>query len=100
MNIDRIDITEKNNLIVILPKQNKLIIEERTKDISDEKIEDLIRIIRTWNKEYFNSKLMDGEKFEITIYSDGKEDTIRGIIGLPNNYEEFSKYIRSLYDIR
>lgn len=99
MNIDRIDITENNKLLAILPKKNKVIIEDRIKDISTEKIEELIRIIRTWDNKYYNSKI-DGNTFEIRIHYDGKTDIISGLAGLPRNYEEFAKYIRSLYDIR
>ncbi len=99
MNIDKIEVMENGKNFIILPKIKKVLINDITKDIDEERIKDFIRIIRTWKSEYYSPGI-DGNKFEINVYYDGKIDTIRGNRGVPNNYEEFSDFIRSIYDNR
>ncbi len=100
MNIDKIEILVNDISFTILPKENKLIKKDKITTISDEEISYLISIIRTWKSNYYNNKYFDGNVFEIKVHSNDKVDIIRGTRNLPENYEEFSKLVRSLYGRR
>lgn len=97
MNIDMIEVIENNIKFVIFPKKEKVLIKGNYYPISKEKIDELIRIIRTWDSEYDTSGYLDGNYFEVNVYYDGKVDRMRGKRGMPNNYEEFANYVRSIY---
>ena len=97
MDIDMIEVMENNIKFVIFPKKGKVLIEGNYYPIEEEKINKLIRIISTWDSEYSGLGL-DGNKFEVSIYYEGKVDRMRGMRGMPSNYEEFVNYVRSIYD--
>ena len=100
MNIDKIEITENNISFVILPSEKKVYLEGKYYDITESEIDNLIRIIRTWDSEYVNNDYFDGNRFRINIYYEGKVDCIKGVRGYPDNYEEFTKFVRSIYERR
>ena len=100
MNIDKIEVTENDKYFVIYPKEKTVYINDKKYDIELEKIKELIRIIRLWDNEYYNSSYFDGNNFEIVIYFDDKKETIKGTRSTPQNYEDFSNMIRSIYDRR
>ena len=97
MNIDKIHILINDIELSIYPKTNKLIRHNEEVNITDEKIDDLIRIIRGWKSNYYSDKGFDGNMFTIEILSNGKLDTIKGIRKLPDNFDEFKKFVRDLY---
>ena len=100
MNIDKIEVSENNIYFVIYPKKKEVVINGETSIIEEEKINELIRIVRTWNHEYYDSGYTDGNRFEVIIHYNGKEDVMRGVRGLPENYESFSSLVRSIYGRR
>ena len=55
MTIDKIDIMENEIFISIYPKINEMEIEGKIYPIDDETIENLLRILRTWDNEYINN---------------------------------------------
>ena len=97
MNIDMIEVIENNNKFVIFPKKGRVLIDGNYYPIDEGKIEDLIRIIRTWDSEYGATGSLDGNYFEVCVYYDGKVDRMRGKRGMPSNYEEFANFVRSIY---
>lgn len=64
--------------------------------ITNEKIEELLSIIRTWNNEYDASNMIDSEKFLICIKSREKEEIIKSHGNLPINYDQFKNWVGDL----
>lgn len=79
----------KNNLVTINNKQ---------KNISNEKIYELFRIIRNWKDFYESSNIIDSEKFTIKIISQNTVDTIIGDGTYPDNYMEFKNWVGNIYE--
>lgn len=97
MNIDMIEVIENNLRFIIYPKKKQVLINNAYYPITEEKIQELISIISTWDNEYGASRQIDGNYFEVNVHYDGKIDTMRGIRGMPKNYEKFANYVRSIY---
>ncbi len=98
MKIDMIEVMENNRHFIIFPKKEKVLIDDEYYPIEKEKIENLIKIICAWDNDYVSSESLDGNYFEVSVYYDGKVDRMRGMRGIPSNYEEFVNYVRSIYD--
>ena len=81
------------NIFIDIPN-NKIIINNQKKEITKEKIYDLLRIIRDWNNLYpKNNNELDSEKFIITITTTNNIDIIKGEGTYPENYIEFKNWI-------
>lgn len=98
MNIDKIEVQNNDKEFIIYPKENKLQKLNKTLDITKEEIEELIRIIRVWDNEYMDNSYNDGISFCVKVYYDGKVDIMKGRRAVPENYEEFNKYVKKIYD--
>ncbi len=95
--IDYIEINIANNNYLI--DVHKKIIQTNVKEkaISQEAIDNFLRIIRNWDKKYFDNKIIDGEKFKIIISYNGKKEIIEGLGGYPSNYHELKTFL-VMYD--
>lgn len=89
---------EQSTNIFIDTKNNKITINTKEKDISQENIYNLLRIIRNWQKTYFNSKIIDGESFVIKISTDDGIDIIEGRGDYPSNYSSLKDWIGEVYE--
>lgn len=87
-----------NKSIIVDIKNNLVLINEHKKNITNEKIEDLFRIIRKWDKEYPHSNIIDEEKFIIKIINKDNVDIIKSNGAHPNNYYEFKRWIGDVND--
>lgn len=88
-----------SNLEIYIDISKKIItINNKEKQITIEKIDDLIRIIRTWNNEYINPKIIDAESFLIKINTDEGIEIIKGHGDYPNNYNLLKEWISDLYE--
>ena len=83
-------------IIYINAKNKRLILNNIEKSITEEKIYDLLRIIRNWKGNYQNSKIMDGESFKIIINTNEGTNIIKGKGNYPSNYQEFKEWISDL----
>lgn len=99
MNSIEINIENINNIINIkIDTINKKInINNSEKDITKEKIEALLRIIRTWENVYQNSNLIDAESFEIKINTINETEIIKGKGNYPNDYQLLKEWIGEFY---
>lgn len=95
MNSIEIYITSIGNEINLLVDtiNKKININNLEKDITEEQIEKLIRIIRTWEPIYQNEHLIDAESFEIRINTTEKIETIKGKGNYPENYLSLKEWI-------
>ena len=100
MSVDKIEISNNNIMLSIYPKTNEKEIDGIKYHIKQEVIEELFRIIRTWDKEYIDNTYSDGNRYEIIIYEGNKREVYRGVRKGPKNYKEFSELIRGIYDRR
>ena len=100
MNIDKIEVQNNDKEFTIYPKKLSVYIEGKVYYIEQERIEELIRIIRTWKSEYTDNSHTDGISFCVKVHCDGKVDVMKGRRAVPENYEEFNKYVRKIYDRR
>ena len=86
---------EFNILIDVI---NKIIIlNNKQKEITDEKINELLRIIRTWENSYQSNNIIDGEEFLIKINTDNKTEIIKGKGKYPENYNLLKSWIGDIY---
>ena len=78
--------------------ENKIKINSKEKNVTNVQIDNLFRIIRTWNKNYYKDNTIDEEKFIIKIVTDNEIDIINGKGSYPENYNEFKKWIGEFND--
>ena len=94
MNSIEINITNLNseeNINIDITKM-QININGKVKTITEEQINSLLRIIRTWSNSN-NAKILDGQKFSIII--DNKE-VITGSTMLQDNYIELESWVNEL----
>lgn len=84
--------------ILIDVEKNLLTINNKQKNITKDKINDLFRIIRTWKTTYELPNLLDNLKFVIKIVTDDGIDTIVNNGILPDNYIYFNNWLGELYE--
>ena len=89
-----------NNLkLYIDTKKNKITINETEKEITIEKIDELIRIIRTWDNIYKdNNHQIDRETFLININTNEGIEYIKGEGGYPENYSMLKEWLGEYYE--
>lgn len=91
--------TGNNRNILIDTINHKIKINNQEKEITEEKIYELLRIIRTWKPIYQKPKnLLEAESFLIKINTNESTDTIKGTGAYPENYAEFKHWIGEFYD--
>lgn len=89
-----------NNINLYIDVVNyKIKMNDREKEISKEKLNELIRIIRTWSPIYQNkTNKLDIETFIIKINTNEGTDIIKGMGSFPNNYLELKNWIGEFYE--
>jgi len=92
MNINII-IKNMNKLDEYIVKDNCAFINGKKKNITKEKIDLLLRIIRTWKPNYTGNNI-DAEEFTITI----NQDVIKGKGDYPDNYYMLKDWLGDLND--
>ena len=65
--------------------------------LSKEYLEELIRIIRTWENEYISNKNIDDEEFQIVIKTENDQEIFHGKGKYPENYACFKDLIGGIY---
>ena len=98
MNIDKIEVQNNDKQFITYPKKLNVEIENKLYNIELELIEELIRIIRVWDNEYIDNSYNDGISFCVKVHYDGKVDIMKGRRAVPENYEEFNKCVKKIYD--
>lgn len=100
MDIEYIEIITFNMFkrvkIDISVKDLKVIVDDNVKEISNDKIEELLNIIEYWENDY-QGFVLDAEKFTVRLISNNK--IIRQYQGngkYPNNYLLFKKWISDI----
>ena len=62
-----------------------------------EYLRNLFCIIDSWNKEYINTKMIDGSSWSLSIiYSNGNKKEYSGKSSYPNNFEAFERLNQKL----
>ena len=79
----------KNSLVRFLNKEKKI-----ERDLIDE----LVRIIRNWDREYHKSNIIDSERFLIKITTNNGVDIIKGSGIYPDNYNAFKELVGKIYE--
>lgn len=74
---------------------NNLVV--NNKKISENLIQELIRTICLWKKEYGFSSKIDAEEFKVIIKTLNKVDIFHGKGIYPSNYKYFKKIIGEIY---
>ena len=82
--------------LIIYPR-NICYINRKKYILSQEYLEELIRIIRTWENEYGNSKNIDDEEFQIIIKTKKEQEIFHGKGKYPENYICFKDLIGGIY---
>ena len=70
-----------------------IIVNNKEQKISEEKIDDLLRIIRTWKNEYNNPNVIDAESFFIKINTTDGTEIIKGSGEYPKDYILLKEWI-------
>lgn len=84
--------TENIDIYIDVVKET-IIINNKEQKITEEKIDDLIRIIRTWDNVYNNSNVIDSETFFIKINANQGTEIIKGNGEYPDNYILLKEWI-------
>jgi len=84
--------TENIDIYIDVVKET-IIINNKEQKITEEKIDDLIRIIRTWDNVYNNSNVIDSESFFIKINTNDGTEIIKGNGEYPDNYILLKEWI-------
>ena len=87
--------TENIDIYIDVVKET-IIINNKEQKITEEKIDDLIRIIRTWDNVYKNSNVIDSETFFIKIDTNNGTEIIKGNGEYPDNYILLKEWISDL----
>ena len=84
--------------IYINVEKNKMIINNKEIEIREDKIDELLRIIRLWDNSYENDdNQVDREAFLIILSTDEGIYNIKGKGSYPNNYNLFKEWIGEFY---
>ena len=70
-----------------------IIVNNQEQKITEEQIDDLIRIIRTWKNEYSNPNIIDAESFFIKIDTKDGIEIIKGSGEYPKDYILLKEWI-------
>ena len=70
----------------------------KIKEIDEEKIDELIRILRSWKKEINNTNVVDGDEYVVRIFSGDLVDEYNDKLKYPDNYHEFKKWLDDVYE--
>ena len=91
------------NIIIVIKNLNRvdeyiiddnyIFINGKKRPIDKEKVDLLLRIIRTWEPSYYGNNI-DAEEFTITV----GEETITGKGKYPENYDVFKDWLGDLND--
>ena len=97
MNSIEINIANLNNQthIYIDIRNMQMKTNNELKEITQEQVEELLRIIRTWPNDN-NSKILDSEKFIIKIETDNITETIVENSLSQKNYLELESWLRRI----
>ena len=91
------DIGNEINMIIDV-KGLFVITNQFKKNITKDKINDLLRIIRTWEEFYDYSYQLEPEKYLIRLISNNEEKTLKTNGIKPKNYNEFKMWVGELYE--
>lgn len=88
-----IDNKLENTDIYIDVVKETIRINNKEQKITEEQIDDLIRIIRTWKNEYSSKNIIDAESFFIKIDIKDGTEIIKGNGEYPNNYMSLKEWL-------
>lgn len=88
--------TYLNYNIIINVKKLVLNFNNNIKEITEEKIQDLLRIIRTWDNYYGSSNIIDDIRYSITIIIDKEVDALKSDGVKPHNFDLFMNWVNDL----
>ena len=98
-------IYEKNNkkLIINIDKESKIQYNDILKSLDNilvfKYLDSLYRIIDDWQKEYINMKIIDGDRWKLTItYINGNKKEYYGKSSYPTNFEAFERLNQKLIE--
>ena len=96
--MDYIKIVVNERELMISVNNKKMICGNKIKEIDEEKIDELIRILRSWKKEINNTNVVDGDEYVVRIISGDLVDTYNDRLKYPDNYHEFKKWLDDVYE--
>lgn len=85
------------NLLIDVVKK-RVITKNKMMLITNDQIDELLRIIRLWKNEYTGDTVLDGECFLITINMGNKIEVIKGQGSYPDNYQNLKDWISDFYE--
>ena len=96
--MDYIKIVVNERELMISVNNKKMISGNKIKEIDEEKIDELIRILRSWKKEINNTNVVDGDEYVVRIISGDLVDEYNDKLKYPDNYHEFKKWLDDVYE--
>lgn len=97
LGVKNITYTRNNSSFCIdIGEENTIFYENIKREIKEDEIfnylNNLFRIIDTWQEEYINTSLIDGDNWELLInYTDGRIKKYSGHAAFPSNFEAFER---------
>ena len=96
--MDYIKIVVNERELMISVNNKKMICGNKINEIDEEKIDELIRILRSWKKEINNTNVVDGDEYVVRIISGDLVDEYNDKLKYPDNYHEFKKWLDDVYE--
>ena len=96
--MDYIKIVVNKRELMISVRHHQMICRNKIKEIDEEKIDELIRILRSWKKEINNTNVVDGDEYVVRIISGDLVDEYNDKLKYPDNYHEFKKWLDDVYE--
>lgn len=84
--------------LYIIPSELKVFYKNKSKDINFNVIENILNIVCLWDYKYLNNNIIDGNRYEINIYTTKGVDRYIGINSYPKGYDKLVKMVGELYE--
>lgn len=94
--INNIEINIQNYNLII--DNNHCIINNTPIPIKTIDIDNIIGIIRNWNPNYYNNKIIGEDNYFIKIHYNNKINIYKFKNDYPSNFKELTNYVGEMYD--
>ena len=98
MMIRKIEMIISNFNVLIDKENNNCIINDRECVLKSDDIDNIIRIIRNWDYNYINNKIIGENHNMINIICNDNEYKYRFDNAFPDNFRDLVDYIGGIYD--
>lgn len=94
--VNKIEISNENNFIVLDNIKRKFIINGLQKEFNEDLFNKLLNTMALWKNKYINNKIIDGVIYNIDIYTEKEKENIIIKNDFPLNFNDFLNILGEL----